>query len=219
MPSCTALTWLLGEVLFQEAHESLGQGGDLFGRAFVLELACGIEGFVGLGQGDLIRQDDDADVAKHGPQMDETAQTAERAGRSTEERGRFAAIGGERGFVVGLAAGGPVEGVLEHAGDGAVVFRGGDEEGVVVAEEGLQFFGVVGQAVLGLEISIEQRQREITQIEKGDFGTGGTCRIGSDADELLVEGAGARAARESEDFGWVHVRWHTPARSHWRWKL
>lgn len=70
----------LTNMLFQEADEALRQGGDLLGGTFVFELARGIKGFVGFGQSDLIRQDDDADVSQDGTQMNEAAQAAEGSG-------------------------------------------------------------------------------------------------------------------------------------------
>src|SRR4051794_27251160 len=50
-----------------------------------------------------------------------------------------------------------------------------------------------------LEVLIEQRQREILQVDQGDLGTGIPGRRGGDGHELLVVGFAAEAAGESQD--------------------
>ena len=60
--------------------ESFRERGDLLRLPLVLEFAGVVEGFVGGGDGDLVGEDEDADVAEDGAQGDEAAQAAEGAG-------------------------------------------------------------------------------------------------------------------------------------------
>ena len=86
----------------------------------------------------------------------------------------------------------------------------------MIAEECLQLFGVLRQAVLALEVFVEQWQREITQVDDGDFSTGGACGVCGGADELFVKRSGAGAAGKGEDFGCAHaVCLHAPATMSW----
>ena len=59
---------------------------------FVLEPAVVGEGVVGLGDGDLVRQHQHADVAEDRPHVDQAAEAAEPAGRRAHQRRHFALV-------------------------------------------------------------------------------------------------------------------------------
>ena len=91
-------------MLLQEGDETPGERSDLFDGTLRCQTTSVIEGFVSLGDGDLIWQNDDADVSEDGPQMHESAHAAECSGGGAEESGGFSAVGGEWRFVIRLAA-------------------------------------------------------------------------------------------------------------------
>lgn len=176
------------------------------GLLCVGQRAVGRKGFVRFADGDLIGQDGDTDVAQDGADMHETAQAAQGSGGGCAEGGGFAGEGGQRRFVVGFGAGDPVKGVLQGGGEAAVVFRRGDEQSIMLAEELFQGLGRGGHAIHVLQILVEDRQGEIAQGDQGDLRARLPCSCSSDGGEFLVEGIAAEAAAEGEDAGSFHGR-------------
>ena len=157
------------------------------------------ECFVGFADGDLVREDGDAEIAEDGAEVDETAEPAERAGGRGAEDGGFAGEGGDGRFVVGFCAGDPVDGVFEGGGDAAVVFRGGDDEPVVGEEELFEGAGGFGHAAGGFEVGVEEWEWEVAEGDDGDFCACGGCASGGGGGEFLIEGIAAETAAEGED--------------------
>ncbi len=156
---------------------------------------------MGGAEGELVGEDGDADVAEDGPEVDEPAQAAEAAGGGGADHGGFAGEGGESGFVVGIGARDPVDGVFEGGADAAVVFGRGDEESVVRSEEGFEAGGGFRFARLVFEVLVKKGEREVAQGNQSDFGSGVAGSLGSKSGEFLVEGIAAKAAAEGEDAG------------------
>ncbi len=188
------------------------EGLDAGGHVRVSHGAVRGEGFVGFADGDLVREDGDADIAEDGAEVDEAAEPAERAGGSGAEDSGFAGEGGDGRFGVGFGAGDPVDGVFEGGGDAAVVFGGGDDEPVVGEEELFEGAGGFGHAASGFEVGIEDGEGEVAEGDDGDLCAcgGGTC--GGDGGEFLVEGIAAETAAEDEDarsghgkVGWIRL--------------
>src|SRR5262245_10088939 len=91
MPALSAAT--AGSALAFELHQ---ERGERVAEAFDARLLLGVlqgpvrlERLVRLGDGELVRQDDHADVAEDRPDVDQPSQTSQGAGRSTHQRGDF----------------------------------------------------------------------------------------------------------------------------------
>ena len=92
-------------------------------------------------------------------------------GEALIEHGRLAREARQRG----LARRGtrdPVDRVLEHGRDRAVVLGRGDQEPVALAEELLEPLPGRRHAVLLLQVLVEERQREVAQVDDLDIGPG-----------------------------------------------
>ena len=66
------------------------------------------------------------------------------------------------------------------AGNGTVVLRGGDQQAVVVDEELLELLPIFRHPLLGFEVLVEQRQREVLQVDERDLGPGLPRALGGD---------------------------------------
>jgi hypothetical protein len=191
--------------LRQQLAEMCGEFGakiaDGLVAGWVRDRAVGREGVVGGAEGELVGEDGDADVAENGTEVDESAQAAETAGGCGTNHGGFAGKGGKGGFVVGIAAGDPVDGVFESGADAAVVFGRRDDQAMVGSEQDLEADGGLRFAGGIFEILVKKRQGEITQGNHRDFRTGGARSLGSKGGEFLIERIAAKAAAEGEDAG------------------
>src|SRR6516162_11039670 len=87
---------LFGDLAF-ELHQERGERvAEPFDARLLLGVFQGpvrVERLVGLGDRDLLRQNDDADVAEDRPDVDQSSQTAKGAWRSTHQRGDLAPEG------------------------------------------------------------------------------------------------------------------------------
>ena len=178
--------------------EFCGEGSYFFGEFWVGEGAVVGDGLVGFGDGDLVGQDDDADVAEDGSDVNEAAESAEGTGGGAEQGGDFAFECDERGIAL-AGSGEPVDGVLEDGGDGAVVFGAGHQQRVVRFHEVEKLGGGFGGALGCFEVLVEEGHGIIPQIDDGHFGSGVAGFLGSEADEFFVEGIFAGASGEGED--------------------
>src|SRR5262245_26402717 len=100
MPALSVAT--AGSALAYELHQ---ERGERVAEAFDARLLLGVlqgpvrlERFVRLGYGELVRQDDHADVAEDRPDVDQPSQTSQGAGRSTHQRGDLAPEGHQLGL-------------------------------------------------------------------------------------------------------------------------
>jgi hypothetical protein len=57
--------------------------------------------------------------------------------------------------------------------------------------------------LLGFEVLVEQRQREVPEVDQRDLGTGVSGTLGGNAHEFLVEGFPASATGEGQN-SWHH---------------
>src|SRR4051794_29624925 len=73
----------------------------------------------------------------------------------------------------------------------------------MVDEELLEPRAVLRHPLPGFEVLVEQRQRELLQVDQGDLGAGIPGRPGGDGHELLIEGFPAEAAGEGQN-AWCH---------------
>ena len=119
--------------------------------------------------------------------MHQAAQTAELPGRGTQEQRHLPAVGDERRLVIRLLTRGPIDRVLQHSGDGAVVFRRRDDESIVLAQELLESLRALGQAFRLLQVAVVKRDRKLTEVNQRDFRARGPRRIRRETRQLLVE--------------------------------
>ena len=73
------------------------------------------------------------------------------------------------------------------------------EQAVVIDEELFEFLSVLRHPLLGFEVLVEQRQREVPEVDLRDKGTGLSGGPGGDGHELLVEGLPAEAPGEGQN--------------------
>ena len=118
--------------------------------------------------------------------MHQAAQAAKRPRRSGHEACHLAGELGQRLRPLHRPRH-PIDGVLEYAGDRAVVFRRGDEQPVMGQEQVFELAAVFRQALAGLEVAVVDRQRVVAQVDERDFGAGVAGAVDGDADQLLVE--------------------------------
>jgi hypothetical protein len=144
-----------------------------------------LERLVRLGHGALVRQDDNTEVAEDRPNVHQPSQTAAGTGRSTHQRDDLAPEG-HQGWLARRRSGHPVNAILQDRRDGTVVLRAGDQQAVMVEEELFESLAVLRHPLLGFEILVEQRQREVLQVDERDLGPGISATLGGDGHELLI---------------------------------
>jgi len=128
-------------------------------------VAVRTEGLKGRGDGDLVGEQGDAEIAEEHPQGNQSTQTAESTRRGGHDHGALPSECGDRRLVGVVTARDPVDGILQSCGVGAVVFRRGDQESLMREEEILEALGVLRLSDLRLEILVKERHREITQLD------------------------------------------------------
>src|SRR6266850_1499758 len=166
--------------------------------AFVLEIAVGLERVIGAVDHHLGGNHDDADVGKDRAQHRQTADATEVARGRRHQTGNLALVRYQR-RLVRLRPRGPVDGIFQHAGNSAVVLGRTDQESVVLDQQTLEHLGVRRQPMLALDVAVVKRHGNVTQIDLGHRGSGGTRACSGDPDQLLVERAAAQASRERND--------------------
>src|SRR5260370_39622755 len=115
-----------------------------------------MERLVRLGHGDLVRENDDADVAEDLADVGQPSQTAQGTGRSAHQGGDLAPEG-HQGWLARSRSGHPINGVLQDRRERTVVLRGGDQQAVVVDEELLELLPIFRYSLLGFEVLVEKR--------------------------------------------------------------
>src|SRR5882724_1400714 len=90
---------------------------------------------------------------------------AERSGRGAHDRDGLALPG-----VIAVWARGPVDGILEDAGDGEVVLGGGKEDGAGGADAGLELDDGSGRIELDIAV-VERNGRQVEGVD-GDIWRG-----------------------------------------------
>jgi hypothetical protein len=91
--------------------------------------------------------------------------------------------------------------VLEHGGDGTVVFGRCDEKSIVFPHQLLEANHARRKTLLGFYVLIGQRERKVAEIEFGDLGSRAECALGGDIDQFFVKRILPGAAREGENLG------------------
>jgi hypothetical protein len=78
----------------------------------------------------------------------------------------------------------------------------------MVDEELFEFLPVLRYPVLGFEVLVEQRQREVLEVDQRDLGSRISRTLGGDGNELLIEGfsAGATGERQNAWCQWSFLR-------------
>ena len=87
----------------------------------VFQRAVRMERLVRLGNGDLVWQDDDPNVAQDRPDVNESTQTTQGTGRSAHECGNLAPEA-HQGWLVWSRSGNPINSILEDRRNRTVVF-------------------------------------------------------------------------------------------------
>jgi len=179
-------------------------------RAYVIvdQVALGRDRFVRAAHRQLFRQHQHAEIAQQVAQVKQRAQAAERARGGADDGHRLLRQDVQAGDPAGRGKNprNPVQGIDQQRRHRAVIFGGGDQQGIVLVDQHQQAGDHFGDALLGFEVAVIQRRVVIVQVDqRGLRACLQQCDARGVGDALGQRGL-ARAAGENQNTGKRHGR-------------